>query len=124
MDKTTNLKPYNLEDRTLLFAKRANNYIRALPKNIPNIENGKQLARSAGSVGANYIEANESLGKKDFAMRIKIAKKECKESRFWFNLTEPSQDQEQEKIMLIDESTEIMKILGAILEKSKNTFSK
>ncbi|MFA6131344.1 MAG: four helix bundle protein [Patescibacteria group bacterium] len=119
MNLTTNLKPYNLEDRTFLFAKRTNSYILALPKNIPNIENGKQLARSAGSVGANYIEANESLSKKDFAMRIKIAKKECKESRFWLNLTEPLQTHEQEKTMLIDESTEIMKILGAILEKSK-----
>jgi len=38
--------------------------VNQLPKSVSNIENGKQLVRSGGSVGANYIEANESLGKK------------------------------------------------------------
>ena len=48
---------------------------------------GKQLIKSSGSVGANYIEANESLGKKDFRMRIKISRKEAKESRYWSRLS-------------------------------------
>ena len=82
MIQTSNSKQYDLEERCLIFAKRINDYVRKLPKDIPNIENGKQLVRSAGSVGANYIEANESLSKKDFIMRIKISKKETKESRF------------------------------------------
>jgi len=41
------------------------------------------LVRASGSVGANYIEANESLSKKDFLMRVKICRKEAKESRYW-----------------------------------------
>lgn len=110
---------YDLEDRCLRYALRANAYIRKLPKDIPNIENGKQLARSVGSVGANYIEANESLSKKDFLMRAKISKKEAKESRFWFHLTQPNQDQINEQMALIQECNELMKILGAILEKSR-----
>ena len=114
-----NKKPYDLEERTFLFAKRTNDYINKLPRTITNIENGRQLARSAGSIGANYIEANESLSKKDFIMRAKISKKESKESRFWLNLTEPRQENLIEKESLIKESTELMKILGAILEKSK-----
>ena len=72
MDRKENNKPYDLEERCFLFADRTNAYIRKLPKDIPNIENVRQLARSCGSVGANYIEANESLSKKDFVLRVKI----------------------------------------------------
>lgn len=117
--KNSNSKQYDLEERCLSFAKRINEYLRKLPKDIPNIENGKQLARSGGSVGANYIEANESISKKDFRMRIKISKKEVKESRFWLMLTNPSREQLEEKEYLIQEATELMKIFGSILEKSK-----
>ena len=53
-------KPYDLEERTFLFAKECRNYTRSLSKTISNIEDGKQLLRSSGSVGANYIEANEN----------------------------------------------------------------
>ncbi|MEA2075087.1 MAG: four helix bundle protein [Euryarchaeota archaeon] len=47
-----------------------------------------EVIRSSSSAGANYIEANESLSKKDFVMRIKICRKEAKESIFWLKLTE------------------------------------
>ncbi len=119
MAEITKSKQYDLEERTLAFAKRVNTYVRKLPKDIPNIENGKQLVRSAGSVGANYIEANESLSKKDFFMRIKIFRKESKESRFWLTLTEPHREEFNEKNYLIQEVTEFMKMFGSIVEKSK-----
>ncbi|MEA3432116.1 MAG: four helix bundle protein [candidate division WOR-3 bacterium] len=122
MSQTTNSKQkphYDLEERTFLFAKRVNEYVNKLPKTISNIENGRQLVKAAGSVGANYIEANESLSKKDFKMRIKISKKEDKESRYWLRLTEPSKEEIKEKEELIKESTELMKIFGSILEKAK-----
>ena len=112
-------KKYDLEGRCLTFAKRVSVYVRNLPKDIPNIENGKQLVRSAGSVGANYIEANESLSRKDFAMRIKISRKEARESEFWLELTEPLKEFEQEKVALLQESVELRKIFGSILEKTK-----
>jgi four helix bundle protein len=65
-----NLKQYDLEDRTFEFARDVRAFVKVLPKTLSNIEDGKQLIRSSGSVGANYIEANESLSKKDFIMRI------------------------------------------------------
>ena len=110
---------HDLEERTFNFAKRVNEYVNKLPRTIPNIENGKQLVRAAGSVGANYIEANESLSKKDFKMRVKISKKEAKESRYWLRLTQPIKENETEKEELVKEATELMKIFGSILEKSK-----
>ena len=120
MTQTTNSKHgYDLEERCLKFAKRVTEYINKLPRTIPNIEYGKQLVRSAGSTGANYIEANESLSKKDFIMRVKISKKESKESRHWLRLTEPAESGIPEQQKLIQETNELMKIFGAIIEKSK-----
>lgn len=100
------------------FTKRVHALIRQLPKDIPNVEIARQVARSAGSVGANYIEANEALSKKDFVMRIKIAKKEAKETGYWLRLMECNERMEHERQMLLSESVELMKILGAILQKS------
>src|ERR1700682_66817 len=79
-------KQYDLEERTFLVAQRVRAFVRLLPKTISNIEDVKQLVRASGSVGANYIEANESLGKKDFRLRIKISRKEAKESVYWLRL--------------------------------------
>lgn len=74
---------YDLEDRTFDFAKLVREFVKLLPKTLANLEDIQQVVRSSGSVGANYIEANESLSKKDFLMRIKICRKEAKESRYW-----------------------------------------
>jgi len=119
MAKAQSTKTYDLEERTLTFAKQVNLYVISLPKIVTNIENGKQLVRSAGSVGANYREANEALSKKDFLMRIRICRKESKETIFWLELTEPTQEESQNKARLLDETLQLMKIFGAILEKSK-----
>jgi len=80
---------YDLEKRTFIFAKNVREYVAKLPKSLTNAEFGRQLIRSAGSVGANYIEADEALSRKDFIMRIKICKKEAKESRYWLELSLP-----------------------------------
>ncbi|MCK4401272.1 four helix bundle protein [bacterium] len=119
--KTQNSKQYDLEDRTLEFARRVRAFIKKLPKTIGNIEDGKQVIRSSGSVGANYIEANESLSKKDFAMRIKICRKEAKESRYWLNLIDTSNntDYDKERRNLDQEALELTRIFGSIVESSK-----
>src|SRR3989344_7033958 len=83
MTENQNTKQYDLEDRTLNFAKRVREFVKKLPKTTANFEDINQLIRSSGSVGANYIEANESFSKKDFILRIKISRKEAKESRYW-----------------------------------------
>ena len=119
MTENQTSKIYDLEERTLQFAKETIEFINNTPKTLPNIEIAKQLVRSAGSVGANYIEANESLGKKDFRMRIKICRKEAKESRYWLRLISCNSEGDKDKANLIQESNEVMRIFGAILEKSK-----
>ncbi|MBI3638637.1 four helix bundle protein [Candidatus Wolfebacteria bacterium] len=121
MTENQNSKQYDLESRTFEFAKNVVVFCKKLPRNISNIEYIKQVVRSSGSVGANYIEANESLSKKDFIMRIKICRKEAKESIYWLRLiTETNQVEfEKEGAMLSNESVELKKIFSSILDKSK-----
>jgi four helix bundle protein len=112
---------YDLEERTFQFAKRVRAFIKKLPRTISNIKDCGQLADASGSVGANYIEANESLGKKDFLMHIKISLKEAKESRFWLRLvdTGDSADLEGERSWLIQEAIELTSIFGSIANKNQ-----
>ena len=121
MTKNRNSKQYNLEDRTAKFAKEVRGLIKRIRKTIGNIEDGKQVVRFSGSVGANYIEANESLSKKDFAMRIKISRKEAKESRYWLLLLDldDTAELETERKRLAQEARELMYIFGAILQKTQ-----
>ncbi|RUT68025.1 four helix bundle protein [Flavobacterium cupreum] len=112
-------KPYDLEERTFLFAKECRIYIRTLPKTTSNIEDSKQLVRSSGSVGANYIEANEKLGTKDLIFRLKISRKEAKESKYWLRLLhELNPDQKTLSDSLLFEIEELRKILSAIITKT------
>jgi four helix bundle protein len=112
-------KRYDLEERTENFAKEIITFVKEVPRSIANIEIVKQLVRSAGSIGANYIEANEALSKKDFLHRIKICRKEAKESRYWLNLIEVNGAQEHCRQRLRGEATELMKIFGAIVVKTE-----
>ena len=119
MTQIQNPKKYDLEERTMEFAKMVRFFVRKLPINTGNEEDAKQLIRSSGSVGANYIEANEALGKKDCVMHMKISRKEAKESRFWLGLLDcgTNADLKTKQIVLIQESKELMNIFGAIIRK-------
>ena len=122
MSENQNNKQYDLEERTFKFARRAIRFCKQLPRTVVEGEIAKQLVRSATSVGANYIEANEALGKKDFLMRIKICRKEAKESGYWLRLIEVNgRDLENEQDALIKESVELMRIFGSILTKSQQS---
>jgi four helix bundle protein len=112
-------KVYDLVQRTFIFAMNCRMLLKNLPKTIQVFEDGKQLIRSSGSVGANYIEANESLSRKDFYYRIKICRKEAKESIYWLNLLSVCNPVfEGQLAVLVQEATELKKIFSSILEKS------
>ena len=118
--KTQNRTIYDLEERTFKFALDCREFVKLLPKSIPNFEYSKQLIRSSGSQAANYIEANESLGKKDFLMRIKICRKESKESILWLRLLDiDDKSLDRDRRTLVDEATQLMKIFSSILIKSE-----
>ncbi len=114
-----NGKRYDLEERTLEFAKTVAQFCKALPKTTSNNEYSRQVIRSSGSVGANYIEANESLSKKDFALRAKISRKEAKETIYWLNLIIGTNEDEisNRGEPLLQEATELKKIFSSIVGK-------
>ena len=113
-------KQYDLEERTFNFARQVRRFASRVNKSSLVIDDIRQVIRSSGSIAANYIEANEALSRKDFIHRIKICRKEAKETRLWLRLLHPSsQTIEKERKKLIEEATELMKIFGAIVEKCK-----
>lgn len=111
---------YHLEERTIQFTMNVARFANGLVLNTSNHEYAKQLVRSAGSVGANYIEANESLSKKDCAMRLRISRKEAKETQYWLRIIVETNSLpsivESGKILL-NEAIELRNILSSIITK-------
>ncbi len=115
-----NSKKYNLEERTLEFGKRIIHLAKAIPKNIINNNLIDQVIRSGASLGANYREANETETKKDFLFRMRICRKEGKETIYWLNLIIEANPDFNTRIQpLLRETIELVKIFAAIIEKSK-----
>jgi four helix bundle protein len=115
-------KKYDLEERAEKFSLRTRDFCLSLKKDVINIQYIKQLVRSAGSIGANYIEANDNLGANDLKMRIRICRKESKESKYWLKhvLTYGNIELEKERHLLFGEANELMLIFAAILRKLDN----
>src|SRR3989344_8356505 len=111
-----NSKQYDLEDRTLEFGKRIIRLTKALPKNTVNFKLIDQIVRSGTSMGANYREANETETKKDFRFRLRICRKEGKETVYWLNLIIEANPEFAERIKpLFEETIELVKIFAAII---------
>jgi four helix bundle protein len=121
MAETGNAKQYDLEERTYEFARDVRGLVKQLPRTLANIEDARQLVNASGSIGANYIEANEALSKKDFVMRIKISRKEAKESRYWLRLVFSASkgDLETTRASLMQEASELTSIFGGIVRKAE-----
>jgi four helix bundle protein len=112
-------KKYDLEERTEKFSLDIRDFCLKLKKDTINLQYIKQVVRSASSIAANYIEANDNLGKNDLKMRIRICRKESKETRLWLKhlLTYESKELEELRALLLNEATQLMNIFGAILKK-------
>lgn len=95
--------------------------MKRVPKTISNNEDVRQLVRASGSVGANWIEADESLSKKDFLMRVKICRKEAKESQLFLRLIDAGPDKEIATVRdrLSAEARELTLIFSAIITKAQ-----
>jgi four helix bundle protein len=113
-------KPRDLEDRTFLFAESVRAFVKQLPRTISNSEDVRQLVRASGSVAANWIEADEALSKKDFLMRVKICRKEAKESRLFLRLVDsgPTKNNLTARDALATEARELTLIFASIISKS------
>ena len=113
-------KPRDLEDRTFRFAESVRAFVKQLPRTVSNAEDVRQLVRASGSVAANWIEADEALSKKDFVMRVKICRKEAKESRLFLRLIDAGLNKENwgKRDALAAEARELVLIFSKIISKS------
>jgi len=119
-NQSPNKHEFDLEKRTTEFAKRVIRLCKSLPRNPINYRLTGQVVGSAGSVGANYREANDALGKKDFILRLKISRKETKEALHWLELIQEANPEFKDRMQdLLKESIELKKIFSSIIDKSK-----
>jgi four helix bundle protein len=114
---------FDLEERTFEFSKAVRLFVGSLPKTVANVEDVKQLIRSSGSVGANYREANQALGKKDFLFKVRISRKEAKECVYWLRTIQETNSlaNPEEARKLMTEAGELTNILSAILAKANGS---
>ncbi|MDO9510053.1 MAG: four helix bundle protein [Candidatus Magasanikbacteria bacterium] len=121
MEEIQNSKHYDLEDRTFEYSKRIIKLCKSLGNDLINRNLANQLIRSGTSMGANYREANETETKKDFQFRIRICRKEGKETVYWVKLVMEANPEIAERLeSLLQETNELVKIFVAILEKTKS----
>lgn len=108
-----------LEERCHVFAKNVRVFCRKLKNDIANNEDSKQLVRASGSVGANYIEANENVGPGDWKYRVKLSRKESKECMHFLGLIEVFGNEKlnTERMILVDEASQLRKIFSSMLIK-------
>lgn len=114
-------------ERLLHFGQRCQRLVSKLPKTQYNLEYGGQLIRSSASPGSNYIEALEAMSRKDFIHRLKICRKEARESVHWLRLIQEANPQlngsSDESQALIGEGRELVKILTASILTSEKKNS-
>jgi four helix bundle protein len=116
MSNQENSKLYDLEDRTAVFAKQSRALVKKLQRTIGNIEDARQFIRASGSVGANYIEANDAIGKRDFLMKVRICRREARESGYWLGLLDVDSNLEPQQQRLAAEAKELMKFSALSFE--------
>ncbi len=107
---------YDLKKRSYLYALAVIKLLEILPKEYISQTIGKQLLRSATSVGANIVEAQASGSKKDFSNFYRYALKSANESKFWLSLLKDSNRVLMDKVnSIFDETDELANILASCI---------
>ena len=109
-----------MEEQTFEFARDVRAFVKRLPVIPANEEDIPQLVRASGSVASNYIEANDSLGRKDFLMRLRISQKESKESRLFLRLVDcgTCESKKKNRQRLVQEAKELKLILSKMISNA------
>ena len=109
-----------LELKSFAFALKIIKLSRHLTATQKEFVLSKQLQRSGTSIGANIREAQNAQSKADFIHKLSIALKECDETMYWLELLEANNDiSEVESTSIINDCTEIMKMLTAAVKTSR-----
>ena len=109
----------------LKFGIRITRFCSILSRNRENRVISNQLIRSGTSVGANMQEADSAASRKDFIHKVTIAKKEIQETNYWLKIIFGAEllnnsCNKQELCYLLNESDQLMRIIGSILSNTKS----
>jgi len=102
-----------LENRCLEFSLNVKSFCSDVKQDMIHQNYILQAIRSCAAIGSNMIEANEKLGENNLIHKMKIARKESKETIYWLHHF----DESEERDFLIDEADQLQKILSSIISK-------
>ena len=102
-----------LENRCLEFSLNVKSYCSDVKQDMIHKDYILQVIRSSATIGSNIIEANEKLGEDNLIHKMKIARKESKETIYWLHHF----DESEERDFLLDEVDQLRKILSSIISK-------
>jgi len=115
-------KKYDLEERTASFGEAILKFVLQIRRDDVRGPLIRQLVRSATSIGANYMEADEAGTKKEFRYRISVCCREARETQYWLRMiAAASPDHKIDARKHWQEARELTLIFGAIHRKSKPT---
>jgi len=109
---------YNLEERTAKFGENIIEFVRTLKRDELNKPLVSQLTRSATSIGANYMEANEAVSKRDFKNKISICKKELNETKHWLRMIAKANQDKKEKCKVFWKEAHELTLIFAKISQS------
>ncbi len=109
---------YDLEERTAKFGENIIDFVKTLPKNDINRPLIGQIIRSATSIGANYMEANQASSKKDFRNKIRTSQKEANETKHWLRMINKANPDKSEEIKNLWKEAHELTLIFAKISKS------
>ena len=118
------MAPYDLKQRTFKFAVLVGRLIEQLPATTVNRAYSGQIVRSSSSVGANYRAAQRAKSGRDFINKLKIVEEEADETIYFLELL--LEFNEGCRLLidpLLNEGTEILKIIVASIITAKNKLN-
>lgn len=119
-NSTAGKKIFDIRHRTLKFSVAIIKLVALLPKNAAGFAIASQVVRSGTSIGANVEEAQDAASKKDFIRGLVISLKEARETQYWLKVIKESGLISEPKLdELLQEVTELIKILTTIVKRSK-----
>ncbi len=120
MPKESN-KKFDLEERTAVFGENVIVFARGIKLDEVNKPLIRQIVRSSTSIGANYMEADGGVSKKDFRNKIGTCKKEAKETKHWLRMISKSNPEKTEECRVLwKEAHELVLIFSKIFSNSKD----
>jgi four helix bundle protein len=113
--------PHDLKIRTFHFAVNVGRLVAALPNSMINRAYSGQIVRSSASVGANYRAALRAKSNADFINKLKIVEEETDETIYFLQLLAEFNPINKPQIaILIDEGTQILRMMVAAIVKARN----